>query len=225
MTDGKSIRDVIWFHGAFTVVCLAVLFMPVPLKMGPRLFLLVIIYNTALPLTARFRGHGDWTAMWKVVFPISLLQILPDWFLSAVLGVLVFPADDGVFHIGTVSGYMAGLWAIPLFLIVFTGEMVRRKKTLGAGYIAAAITGLLIFGISEQFSPLLNSWYAKDVRMMGHIALYVLAPEVLLSMACFYVYVEFRSSPLSSVLIAAPAVAVFYTGALAISFLFFERAF
>jgi hypothetical protein len=45
-----------------------------------------------------------------------MLQIWPDWFLSAQLEILVFP-EDGLFKIGTVSGYMLFLWAIPFFII------------------------------------------------------------------------------------------------------------
>ncbi len=88
---------------------------PVNIKPGIRMLFLVIIYNLAILLYGGWRKYDDWSNLWVFAFILSIFQVFPDWFLSAQLNILVFP-EDGLAKIGTVSGYMAGLWTIPIFL-------------------------------------------------------------------------------------------------------------
>jgi len=120
-------------------------------------------------------------------FFISLFQIWPDWVLSAELNVLVFP-EDGLFKIGTVSGYMAGLWVIPLFLILFIGQRLQERYSKRISYLLVVLMSLLIFGLSEQLMWMLQSWYAQNVLMIGHIALYIILPELILGLSTYYFY-------------------------------------
>ncbi|MCK4382679.1 MAG: hypothetical protein KAW66_05235, partial [Candidatus Lokiarchaeota archaeon] len=106
----KTTRDFILVHLIFIGICFAVLNIPIPIAIGIKLFILVISYNLLIPLIGLFRKYSEWVKLWVFVFFISLFLIWPDWFLSAQLDILVFP-EDGLFKIGTVSGYMAGLWA------------------------------------------------------------------------------------------------------------------
>jgi len=120
------------------------------------------------------------------VFLISLFQIWPDWFLSAQLNILVFP-DDGLFKIGTVSGYMAGLWAIPLFLICFIGLKLQEKYSHCKTLIAVGLISLTIFGFSEQSMWMLQSWYPQNVTLIfDHLAVYIIIPEIILGLSTFY---------------------------------------
>jgi len=102
-------RDFILVHIIFIGLCFAVLIIPIPIAIGIKLFILIVSYNLLIPLVGLFRKYSEWIKLWVFVFLISLFQIWPDWFLSAQLNILVFP-EDGLFKIGTVSGYMAGLW-------------------------------------------------------------------------------------------------------------------
>ena len=209
-------RDWFLFHGAFTLVaagCLAWL----PFARGQILMGLVVAFNAGLPLFAVWRRCPHWIAIWLFVFPLSMFQILPDYFLAEVAGVIVFP-DQGGPRVGPLSAYMGGLWAIPLFAIVYWSEQVSPRWR----HAVAALLALLIFGVSEALSPTLGSWFARDVRMVGAVALYVLPAEALLGVAATVGYELSRDSTFRR-LMAASAVMLFYAGSLAISLLFFEH--
>jgi hypothetical protein len=119
-------RDGIILHLVFGIVCVAVLTLPLGLMVGVRMFLLVLFYNVVTPLAGLRHPREEWFHIWLFSFIISLFQIMPDWFLSAQLGVLVFP-DDGFVKIGDVSAYMAGLWTIPFFMIIFIGKRIKAR--------------------------------------------------------------------------------------------------
>jgi hypothetical protein len=100
---------------------------------------------------------------------------------------LVFP-EDGLFKIGTVSGYMIGLWVIPLFIIIFIGQRLQERYSRNFAYISVIILSFLIFGLSEQTMWMLQSWYAQNVAVIGHLALYIIIPEILLGVSTFYCF-------------------------------------
>jgi len=130
------------------------------------------------------RGYEDWVNLWLFAMILSLFQIFPDWFLSAQLGILIFP-EDGLFKIGTVSGYMAGLWVIPIVLIVYIGRRIEARVSGPKAYVSVGLASLLIFGGSEQTSWMIDSWYPQNVSMVGHTAVYILIPEIILGLASF----------------------------------------
>lgn len=51
---------------------------------------------------------------------------------------------------------------------------------------------LIIFGGSEATLWILPSWYAQNVSMVGHMALYILIPEIILGLSCLYGYETIR---------------------------------
>lgn len=104
------------FHAVFAAVAVAVLLIPVP-ALGLRVLALVVIYNVALPVFARRTDDDVLWVTWVVLAPMSVLMVLPDWFLSAVLGTLRFP-DTGAPYIGTMPLFMAGMWAIALIPVM-----------------------------------------------------------------------------------------------------------
>lgn len=183
----KVVKDFLIIHLIFVALCILILLIPISGSMGIKLFILVAIYNIIIPLFAYLRNHTEWINMWLFVFILSIFQVWPDWFLSAELGILVFP-EDGFIKIGTVSLYMAGLWAIPLFLIVFIGSYLHENHSMLSVYLIVAFLSLIIFGLAEQTIWMLESWYAQNVIMVGHLALYIIIPEVVLGITTFYGY-------------------------------------
>jgi hypothetical protein len=182
--------DALLLHLLFVVLCILVLLIP-GVAIGIKLFVLVVVYNFAVLVVGKKRGHEAWIGIWFFALILSGFQVFPDWFLSDYLGVLVFP-EDGFRKIGTVSGYMAGLWAIPIFIIVYSGTRVIKRFSTKAGYAAAALLALIIFGGSEATLWILPSWYAQNVSMVGHMALYILIPEIILGLSCLYGYETIR---------------------------------
>ncbi|MFX1327897.1 MAG: DUF6989 domain-containing protein [Promethearchaeota archaeon] len=184
----RELLDFIFIHLSFVVICISIILIPVPDYMGINLFILVVIYNVIFPIFGYLRKYSEWIAIWLFIFLISLFQIWPDWFLSAELGILVFPEDDFI-KIGTVSLYMAGLWTIPLFLIIFIGLRIRERYSRSITYIIVGLLSLLIFRLSEQLMWMLDSWYAQNIAMIGHLAVYIIFPEILLGLSTYYGYV------------------------------------
>jgi hypothetical protein len=151
-----------------------------------------------------------------------VFQLWPDWFLSAELGVLVFP-EDGFIKIGTVSLYMIGLWTIPLFLILFIGKLFNERHNSLSTYFIVGLLSLLIFGLAEQTLWMLQSWYAQNVFMIGHIALYIIIPEIILGLTTFYGYklIEEKSHLLK--IAVAFIIMLLYLGSAAFFYFLIER--
>lgn len=217
-----SEKDAVVFHAVFTLLCGIVLFVFHHLPVGPRLMFLVIIYNIALPVWGRVRKHRNWTNLWLFAFILSMFQVFPDWFLSAQLDILVFP-DDGCFKIGTVSGYMAGLWTIPLFIIIFLGQQVRKRSSEPAACLAAGAAALVLFGGSEATLWLLPSWYAKNVFMIGHVAVYILIPEIILGISAYAAFQAIKKKSHGIKIPAAFFVMLLYLGSAAFFYFLVEK--
>jgi hypothetical protein len=175
-----------------------------------------------IPLFGLWRKNEDWINMWLFSIILSMLQIWPDWFLSAQLGVLVFP-EDGLFKIGTVSGYMLFLWAIPFFIILFIGERVNEHNSQHITYIIIALISLLIFGVSELTIWMIGSWYAQDVVMIGHAALYIIIPEILLGLSLYYGYISIKEKAQWHKIYIAPIIMIIYLGNAAFFYFLIEK--
>jgi len=180
-------KDAIIIHAIFVFLCVVILFFPLIPKIGVRILAMVIIYNLILPLWGLIRKDNNLINLWLFAFCLSLLQVFPDWFLSKQLNVLVFP-EDGCFKIGTVSGYMAGIWAIPIFIIVFIGERVYVRYSNKSAYGMVALISLILFAGSEQTLWILLSRDSQNVKMIGHIPAYIIVPEILLGIASYFAY-------------------------------------
>ena len=108
-------RSILILTGVFAALCAGTLLLPLPVGWQ---FLILVLLFAALFGSFSFRHRTEWPELWRVwLFStlVSFFQVFPDWFLSAVLEVLIFP-EDGLFKFGTVSGYMAGLWAYLSFI-------------------------------------------------------------------------------------------------------------
>ena len=214
-------RDAVIVHILFSIICGIVLSIP-GMPIGIQLFILVIIYNIIIPLVGIWRKYTDWLNIWLFSFILSMLQIWPDWFLSAQLEILVFP-EDGLFKIGTVSGYMLFLWAIPFFIILFIGRSVNERSSLNTTYLIVALMSLLIFGISEMTIWMIGSWHAQNVTMIGHAAIYIFIPEVILGISTYYSYSQIKEKNHLVKIPAAFIVMLLYLGSAVFFYFLFER--
>ncbi|TGN17692.1 DUF6989 domain-containing protein [Leptospira idonii] len=192
---------------------------------GWKLFSLTALFHISfICLTKPLRWFVPFQ-IWKFLFPLSFLMVFPDWFLSDVLQVLVFP-EDGFPKIGTVAGYMAGLWAIPLFILVYLGiKLEERSVSIIGTCFWVAFFSLLIFGSAEATMWILSSWYAQDVKMVGSVALYVLIPEMILGVTTYLAYQGFGTSHYLIRVGMGFLIMIFYLGNLSLFYLLFERIF
>lgn len=200
------------FHLIFTLITIIILLLPSELRIGIKLFILVLIYNIGALLLGLCSKDNLWLRIWVFSFMISVFQIFPDWFLSAELNILVFP-EDGLFKIGTVSGYMFGLWTIPLFIIIFSGNRVRQTFTEMKAALIVIALALLIFGISEGTIWVIGSWYPQNVTtLFNHIAIYIIPAELILGFTSYYIFTLIEKKNLLFYLPLAFAIMLLYLG-------------
>jgi len=219
----KTTRDFILVHVIFTGICFAVLNIPIPIAIGIKLFILIISYNLLVPLVGLFRKNSEWVKLWVFVFFISLFQIWPDWFLSAQLNILVFP-EDGLFKIGTVSGYMAGLWAIPLFILCFIGLKLKEIYSQFKAVIVVGLISMNIFMFSELTMWMLQSWYPQNVTLIfDHLAVYIIIPEVILSLSTFYYFEKIKTQNFLISIVVAFGIMLLYLGSASFFYFLFEK--
>ncbi|MCP4761853.1 MAG: hypothetical protein GY870_08725 [archaeon] len=218
----KEEKEFLLIHLLFAVICVPVLLIPI-IAMGIKLFILVTIYNLMIPIFSYLRGYKEWIHLWLFVFILSILFIWPDWFLADQLNTIAFPADDGIFHIGAVSAYMAGLWAIPFFVIVYVGQRVQERKNLNFAYLSVLLMSLLIFGMAEETLWMLDSWQAQNVNIMvDHVAVYIIVPELILGLSTFYYYRVIQEKPHWMKIPAALLITLLYVGTAASSYFLIE---
>ncbi|MEM1057292.1 MAG: hypothetical protein AAGI52_17375 [Bacteroidota bacterium] len=216
----RADRDLALFHVLFGLGAVAGVLAPVGV-LGWRILALVVLYNVALPLTVG-RRHREVLALWAFLVPLSAFQVLPDAFLADVLGVLVFP-DTGGPRLGPVPLALAGMWTIPLLLIVWTAGRITRRRVSGAW--ASAGLAAVAFGIAEATLWAIPIWEARGVAQIGRVAVYVVPAEALLGAATFLAFQRTREAGRVAKMGAAAMVAVLYLGALGTSFYLIERVF
>jgi hypothetical protein len=199
----------------FATAAAVALALPDPAK-GWAVLVVALGGCAALVPVARAAGRAGWLRALGVVIPISALQVLPDWYLAAGPGSLRFP-DVGGIRIGdAVPLAMAGMWALPLLVVV-----VLARGSLWRG----ALWSLVVFGAAELAAPALELWEpAGGVTTVLGVAPYVLPAEAALGAATVLAVRWAGDRPLGERVVAAAAVSVFYTGALALSLFLLERA-
>jgi hypothetical protein len=185
-----SERDVILVHLFFVILCAIILLIPFPLLIGPRLFLLVVVYNVLIPIIGWWRKHFEWLHLWLFVFLLSLMMLFPDWFLVNPLGVLVF-VPDGFPNIGPITSHMLLLWSIPLFIITYIGLRVAKHRTNPFAYGVVALVSLFIFVSAE--AGLTFVWHAQNVILLGNVAAYIILPEIILGLSTFWTYQHLKA--------------------------------
>jgi hypothetical protein len=205
-------------YAVFGVVAAAVLALPLA-GTGVEVLALVVGYQVAVVWLARTtRDTALWTA-WTVLAPMSVLMVLPDWFLSEVLRSLDFP-DTGAPFIGAVPVFMAGMWTIALIPVVMLGLGAEAARGAWAGFAAASGAGLVLFAAAEYLAPVIPLWQPVGVARVGEVATYVLLPEIGLCLAAYALVRGARSRSRWASAAGVVAVPFLYTGMLAVSYQF-----
>lgn len=215
-------RDAVLLHMVFAVISMFTLFLFPGITVGRKLYALVIVYNIMVPVWAFLRGHPEWLRLWIFLFPLSLLQIFPDLFLSAVLGVLVFP-DTGSPRLWDIPLFMGGMWVIPLFVIVLVGRRLEVRFSRNLALLAVCIASAVVFLGSESVLWMIPIWQAQDVRMIAHVGIYLVVPEILLGLSTYLAFEKAYARGIWYRLGAAFTVMVIYLGNLGFFYLIIER--
>lgn len=171
------------FHVAFAAIAVVGLLAPFG-PLGQRVLVLVLAYSIGIVVMALRTRDPVLMTFWLVLAPMSLLMVLPDWFLSAELGILVFP-DTGAPYIDTMPIFMAFMWTVALLPVMLIGWAVERSRGLAAALVTVVVGGLVMFTLAEYAAPLIPLWYPSDVTQVAGVAPYVLLPEVGLTIATY----------------------------------------
>ncbi|MFW9976157.1 MAG: DUF6989 domain-containing protein [Candidatus Thorarchaeota archaeon] len=213
MFSEKTIRDFVLIHVIFAVIAVVTLLVPIPTAtISGKMLVLVIIYNGLIVIEFYNKGYEDWKSIWIFVFILSLLMVFPDWYLSETLSALQFP-DDGFPMIGgAIPIYMAGLWTIPFFIIMFVGKQVEERKSANFSYIIVSVLSIAIFALAELTLVYLPSWTATVNGMTGNLAWYIIIPELILGLSAFICYNIIRDRNIGNKILGAFTVMILYIG-------------
>jgi len=143
---------------------------------------------------------------------LSLLMVFPDWYLAETLGALQFPNDGFPMIGGAIPIYMAGLWAIPFFIILFIGNQIQERKSVKLASIVVSMLTVLIFALAELTLVYLPSWTATVSGMTGNLAWYIIIPELLLGLSIFICYDIVRDREIWMKIVGAFTVMILYIG-------------
>ena len=208
----KSIREFVVIHVIFAFLTALTLLVPFPTPISAKLLIVVIVYNGLIMLQGLRIGFEDWMRIWIFAFILSLLMVFPDWYLAETLGALQFPVDGFPMIGGAIPIYMAGLWSIPFFIILFIGSQVQERRSIMLAYVIVAVLSVLIFGIAELTLVYLPSWTATVIGMTGNLAWYIIIPELFLGLSTFICYNIIKDKKVWMNITAAFIVMIFYIG-------------
>ena len=208
----KSIREFVVIHVIFAFLTALTLLVPFPTPISAKLLIVVIVYNGLIMLQGLRIGFEDWMRIWIFSFILSLLMVFPDWYLAETLGALQFPVDGFPMIGGAIPIYMAGLWSIPFFIILFIGSQVQERRSIMLAYVIVAVLSVLIFGIAELTLVYLPSWTATVIGMTGNLAWYIIIPELFLGLSTFICYNIIKDKKVWMNITAAFIVMIFYIG-------------
>jgi hypothetical protein len=138
------------------------------------------------------------------------------------LGALQFPVDGFPMIGGAIPFYMAGLWSIPFFIIVFIGKEVQSRKSERTAYGLVSMISILIFVLAELTLVNLPSWSATVIGMTGNLAWYIIVPELFLGLSTFICYNIVKDKKIWMVFIGAFTVMVLYIGSVSFSYFLIE---
>lgn len=214
---GFRIQSGLPFLLTFLIFTGALLWLRKPATVGITLLALCIVWDLLFFFWARGEQSATLRQILTFSMVLSVFQVLPDWVLSRHLGVLVFP-PDGLFKWDTVSGYMALLWAIPASQILIAHYVAHERTGRKTAYAAGILVGAILFIGSEELLWMLPSWYAVNVVKWGHVARYIIIPEILLSFMIIFAFVKVRERALLWYVLAGLMVSGTYTLAAVMSY-------
>lgn len=216
-------RDQFGFHVLFIAVAVAALLLrPAGGAVGPWVLGLVLLYDVGTVAIAAVRGHRRWFATWAFGAVLSVAMVAVAAVLVEGLGVLEFP-DDGLPRLGPVTLPMAGLWTIPVVVIVAVADGVTRRRDERAGWNAAVTTAAVVLVGAELALPLVPLWRPVGVTTLGELALYLVPAHLLLGALVLGGARWSRGSRWVAVPATAALVALAYAGAAVVGWLLVER--
>lgn len=208
------------FYAVFAITSVLVLNTPVG-SLGNRILSLVIGYNLALVTVATKNRYQDWLDLYKFLAPLSILQVLPDFFQADYQQVLVYPDTGGPF-IGPVSAAMAfGIWTIPLFALTLLGRYVeQRKGRKKDGFLAVALAGLVVFGVAEGQAWRIPIWETMNCKQLGKMSYFSLAADMVLGLLVYAFSPVVAGYSFLLRIVAATMMMLVFTGTASITYLF-----
>lgn len=216
-----SEKRVLLVHSVFALAAISLLLSPAGPATGIRVLVLVAVYNAALLILGLAWNHKRWLDILSFAVPLSILQVLPDWYLSSRAGTLEFSADSP--RVGTVPVFMAGMWTLPVFVSIFLAVRIRKRWPVVSRMVASLLGGMAAFSIyalSEIVLTRMPLWTAKNVAVFEGAALYVLPAEFVFAMFTVHAYFVSETQPWIVRLSYSAVAMLVYTGALSISLLF-----
>jgi len=217
------VKDFAQIHVIFAVLAAITLLFPFPgVIVDQKMLLLVILYNVLVVVEFYLKGYEEWKSIWLFSFILSLFMVFPDWYLAETLGTLVFPSGSLPMIGGVIPLYMAGLWSIPFFIIIFVGKEIQKRKSIEMTYCIVSILSVLIFVLSEVTLVNLPSWTATVSGMIGNLAWYIIMPEMLLGLSAFICYNIISERKTWMNLIGAFIVMILYIGNASFSYFVIE---
>ncbi len=218
MTTARTFGQLALVYLAFAGVVTAAIFMSPSVPLGLGILASVLFFNVIFPLAAIVGQHHEWLRLWIFLVPLSVMMVLPDWFLSSQLDVLHFPST-GSPYIGTVPIFMAGMWTIPLVLVIWLADHLKGWNS----YLVAGVVSAVMFLGSEALVWKLPIWQAQNVWQIEHVAIYLIVPELVLGMSTLAAYRWGGRRGILGRLLAAYLVMIIYLGHVAGFYFLFER--
>lgn len=208
MDNDGSTRSLVALHVTLLVLGGVALALDEPAQ-GWAVLAVVVGYVVVLPATCLRSGRPELADLAWFLIPVSVFQVLPDWVLADLLGILRFPDTGGLRVDDVIPVAMAGMWVAPLFAAVALAGFRPAR---------AAAFALMIFLGSELAAPLVGLWEPTgDTSRWAGVAIYVLPAEVALGWATAVAFNAVRRAPVPRRIGAALAVSTFYLGALVLT--------
>ena len=209
----RPVKDFVLIHIIFAVLAAVTLLLPIPTAtVSGKMLVLVLIYNGLIVVEFYSKGYEEWKSIWIFAFMLSLLMVFPDWYLAETLGALQFPVDGFPMIGGAIPIYMAGLWSIPFFIILFIGKETQERKSLNFAYTLVSVLTVLIFALSELTLVALPSWTATVIGRTGNLAWYIIIPELFLGLSAFICYNYIEDREIWMKIVGAFIVMILYIG-------------
>ncbi|KQY59255.1 hypothetical protein ASD11_06660 [Aeromicrobium sp. Root495] len=215
MTDRSTLTRVLLVHVGLAVVGIVALSIDAPAR-GWAVLATVIVYVVALAAACRSTGHTAWLSLVGFLCLVSAFQVVPDWILSDVLGILSFPDQGGPRFDDVIPVAMGLMWVPPLFIALAVAGLSPGRS---------AVAAVIVFAGSELLAPVVGLWEptGSTTRLLG-VALYVLPAEAALGWAAAMGHRASTGRGVGTKVAAAAAVSVFYTGALVVSYFVIDVA-
>ncbi|TFG26005.1 hypothetical protein EU528_15110 [Candidatus Thorarchaeota archaeon] len=213
LLQDKSVKDFVTIHVIFAILAAITLLFPFPTaSIDAKMLVVVFLYNALIVVEIFYKSYDEWKSIWLFSLILSLLMVFPDWYLAVTLGALVFPPGGLPMIGGAIPLYMAGLWSLPFFIIIFIGKEIQKRKSIEMTYAIVSILGVLIFVLSELTLVNLPSWSATVTGMIGNLAYYIIIPELFLALSVFVCYEYVFDKKFWMKIIGAFTVMILYIG-------------